>query len=224
MKIIIHWLKKWTLWVPILCSLIALFISIWSNMISREANRIASQNNELTKKIEKLDFRPILRIHSLFKTIGKLPPHFTITNVGSIEAQQIKIKMYGHRFFAKTNNINISGTNSTNDIYIKKLLTQETKAFEFREGWLNKNARLAQLPQHNIMEIKITYRRPQDLTEYDESSFYFVNPDGLWVSEKSSSLNTDFYKKIKEILFQRISDENNMIYWEWRGDLLHTNR
>jgi len=193
-------------------------------MISREANRIASQNNELTKKLEKLDFRPILRINSLFKAIGKLPAHFTITNVGPIEAQQIKIKMYGHRYFTQTNNINISGTNSTNDIYIKKLLPQETKAFKFHEGWLNTNARLAQLPQHNIMEIKITYRRPQDLTEYDESSFYFVNPDGLWVSEKSSSLNTDFYKKIKEILFQRISDENNMIYREWRGDLLHTNR
>ncbi len=221
---IIDCLKKWKIWVPLLLSVVAIGISIWSNNISREANRIASENQKLTKRLEKLDFRPIIFLDARFKQIGETPPHFIVTNVGPIEARQIKIKMFSHRYFTQTNNINISGTFSENDCYIKSLLPQETKGFKFRKGWLDTNARLAQLPQHNIMEIKITYRRPQDLKEYDESAFYFVNQDGLWVPEKSSSLNTEFYKKLKEILFKRMSDENNMIYQEHNGDLLHSNK
>ena len=117
----------------------------------------------------------------------------------------------------------MSGSNSMNDIFIEKIDPQKTKSYKFCEGWINTNARLHNPPQHNIMEIQITYRRPQDLEEYNESAYYFVNPDGLWVSEKSSSLDSELYESIKSAIFN-IDKEKKYIYKEWERDKLHSNK
>jgi|GEM_PF-6007095 len=218
------WLKKnWNLWLPILISILAFGGAIWANYIANNANEIASNNYDLTLKLSKLDLRPIIRLDALFKSIGKIRPYLSLTNIGPIEAQQIKIKMLSHRYSPKQNRIFMSGSNSMNDIFIEKIDPQKTKSYKFREGWINTNARVHNPPQHNIMEIKITYRRPQDLEEYNESAYYFVNPDDLWVSEKSSSLDSELYESIKSAILN-IDKEENYIYKEWEGDKLHSNK
>lgn len=223
-KKVLGWLKKnWNLCPPILISIFAFGGAIWANYIANNANKIASKNYDLTLKLSKLDLRPIIRLDTLFKSIGKTPPHLSLTNIGPIEAQQIKIKMLSHRYFLKKNEILISGSNSMNDIFIEKIEPQKIKSYKFREGWINTNARLQNPPQHNIMEIQITYRRPQDLEEYSESAYYFVNPEGFWVGEKSSSLDSELYESIKSAILN-IDKEENYIYKEWERDKLHSNK
>jgi hypothetical protein len=214
---IVDWLRiNWKTWIPILISLIALVGSIYSVYIS---NISITLNNRLAK----LNFRPILQLDTTFQSIGKLPPHFSVTNVGPVEAQQIKILRISHRYSSDANKIFASGSASTNDVFIEKLNPQESKSYKFHLDWINTNARLHEPVQHNVMEIKITYRRPQDLEEYDESAYYFVNPDGLWVSEASSSLNSTLYESIKSAIFNVNKDEN-MIYKEFEQDKLHSNK
>jgi hypothetical protein len=219
-----EWLKiNWKLCLPLLISLLAFGVSIWANYIACNANDIASKSHDLTLKISKLDLRPIIELNTLFKSIGKIPPHLSLTNIGPIEAQQVKIRMISHRYIPKQNKILISMSDSSNDIFEEKINPQETKSHKFPEGWLNTNARIQSPPQHNVMEIQITYRRPQDLEKYDESAYYFVNPDGIWVPEKSNSLNSELYDSIKAAIFN-IDKEKMYIYKEFGRDKLHSNK
>lgn len=224
-KIFLNWLiKNWKQWVPILVSAIALSVSLWGIYIANKANEIALKNHDITQKLSKLDFRPIIRLYTLFRPTGKIPPHFALTNIGSVDALQIKVRMFSHRYFPKTEKIYISGSDTANDVIILKLSPQESKAFKFQDSWLDSNARLATPPENNIMEIKITYRRSQDLQEFDESAFYFINPEGLWVPERESSIKSQNYQKMKKALLNWKSSENIMsIYGEWKVDDLHAN-
>lgn len=218
------WLKKnWNLWLPILISIFAFGGAIWANYIASNANKIASNNYDLILKLSKLDLRPIIRLYTRFESTGKIPPHLSLTNIGPIEAQQIKIKMLFHRYSPEKNKIIMSKSDSMNDIFVEKIDPQKTKSYKFREGWLNTHATLYNPPQLNIMEIQITYRHPQNLEEYNESAYYFVNPDGLWFGEKSCSLDSELYESIKLAIFN-IDKEEKYIYKEWEGDKLHSNK
>jgi len=205
--------KNWKVWAPISISGLALVVAIHANIIS-------SRNTLVAYRLSKLDFRPIIRLDTLFRSAGKTPPHLTVTNIGSIDALQVKIQMYSHRFFPETGEIQVIVQDSTNNIFIEGIRPQESRAFKFNNTWLNVSARLETPVQNNVIEIRITYRRPQDLKEYDESAFYFVNPDGLWASEKDSSLNTEFYETIKVAVFG-LTLKDAFIYNEWEGDRLH---
>ena len=66
--------------------------------------------------------------------------------------------------------------------------------FPFDKHWLNVNARLQEPLQHNIIEIRLIYHISPDLTrKFQKSAFYFINPEGRWVSENDSSLITNTY-------------------------------
>jgi hypothetical protein len=52
------------------------------------------------------------------------------------------------------------------------------------------------------MEIRLKYRRPSDKEQYVESAFYFVNPDGRWVSERS--LPDEVYGPIKKAVLDHV--------------------
>jgi len=206
-KTLYNWLKTWA---PIILSIAAI--------------SIACSNHELTRRLEKLDFRPGIRLTTFFSPVKDNPSYLTITNTGPVEAVQIRIRMFTHRYFSKTGTVRMSLNNSLHDIDAGKLTPRESKDYIFNDTWLNINARLIQPPEHNIMEIQITYRRPQDLKEYDESAFYFVNPKGSWAPENSSSLNTEPYKKIKKEMFDyKYKRMWDIIYKEWSGDSLHEN-
>jgi len=212
-KYILIWAgRNWKIWVPLIASGVAIIVAIHANIIS-------SRNSEIAYQLSKLDFRPLIQLNTLFNPVGKVPPHLTVRNIGPIEAVQVNIQMYSHRFL-QTGKLGVTLRESTNDIFIEKLSPQKGKAFEFNNSWLNTNARLAIPVQNNVMEIRIIYRRPQDLKEYDESAFYFVNPNGVWVPETESSLNTDFYEALKAELFGTII-KDSLVYKEWGGDRLH---
>lgn len=208
--------RNWRVWVPIFISLVALVISAWSACQS-------AKNSEVTRRLSKLDFRPTLRLESLFKAIGKIPPHWSLTNIGPVEAVQIKVEMISHRYIPGQKKMSLSLKNTINTTAISTIPPQETRAYKFQDGWLEANARLQDPPQCYVMEILVTYRRPQDLKEYSESAYYFVDPAGLWVPENSSSLQGEPYDSMKTALF-KMDRGSFSIYREWEGDRLHSNR
>jgi hypothetical protein len=208
--------RNWSVWVPVLISLVALAMSGWSAWQS-------AKNNQVARRLSKLDFRPTLRLYSLFKPVGKIPPHWELTNTGPIEAIQIKVEMISHRYFPQKKGFMASLRNSINTTTISSIKPQETKSYEFQEGWLNSNARLQDPVQFNVMEILVTYRRPQDLKDYSDSAYYFINPNGLWVCEGSNSLKGEPYESMMTALF-KLNRGPFSIYREWEGDRLHSNR
>jgi hypothetical protein len=213
----VKWLgANWRVWVPMGVSLVALIISGWSAFLS-------TRNNEVTHRLSKLDFRPSLRLYSLFKSIGKTPPHWELTNIGPVEAVQVKVQLISHRYFPTRQMIQVSLTGSDEVTSILKIAPQEWKWKAFPEGWLETNARLQNPPQCNIIEILLTYRRPQDLKEYSESAYYFVDPNGFWVPERSSSLKGELYESMKAALLKINREGPGSIYREWAGDSLHPN-
>jgi hypothetical protein len=162
-------------------------------------------------------------LYSLFKSVGKIPSHWELTNTGPVEAIQIKVEMISYRYFPEKQKFLMALKDSSNTTTISKIAPQETKSYRFLEGWLDANARLRDPPQCNVMEIRVTYRRPQDLEEYSESAYYFVDPDGLWVQEGSSSLKGDLYDSMGRALFS-VDRGRLSVYREWDGDPLHPNR
>jgi hypothetical protein len=219
---ILNWLgENWKAWLPIAVSIFALGVSVTGYY---KTNKIALKNYDITQKLSKLDFRPIIRLNTLFRLAGKVPPNFSLTNIGSVEAQQIKVRMITHRYSPETEKIHVVVYGSENDEIIPKLAPQEWKTFKFKDIWLNTNARMEIPPENNIMEINITYCRPQDLKKFNESAFYFINPEGLWVPERESSLKSEKYQKMKSALLSLKANKNiKSIYEEWKGDELHSN-
>lgn len=203
------------MWVPISISVVAIAISGWSAFLS-------TRNSEVTRRLSKLDFRPSFRLASLLKSVGNTPPHWELTNTGPVEAVQTRVQMISHRFFPQTKTIQVSVSASWDTTTTPKIIPQETKSYEFRKGWLDINARLNDPPQCNIMEILLTYRRPQDLKEYSESAYYFVDPNGFWVHEGSSSLKGEPYESMRTALF-KVYRGPHSVYTEWDGDPLHSN-
>jgi len=54
--------------------------------------------------------------------------------------------------------------------------------------------------QYRILEINLNYRREVDLKEYSESAFFFYSPDGIWVNETSSALDSALYEQMKNAI------------------------
>lgn len=212
------WLgANWRVWVPMAVSLVALLISGLSLFLYMK-------NSEVTQKLAKLDFHPILSLDTLFVTIGKIPPHWELTNIGPVEAVQVKVQLISHRYYPTTEMIQISLTGPGGTTSISTIAPQETKSYTFPKGWLDTNARLQNPPQCNIIEILLTYRRPQDLREYSESAYYFVDPNGFWVPETSSSLKGELYESMKAALLKiNRKGPMSLLYREWGGDSLHPN-
>jgi hypothetical protein len=105
--------------------------------------------------------------------------------------------MFSHRYYAEGDKVAATVGDSENETFIDNLGPQKVATFRFHEGWLNTNARLATPVQHNVLEIRLSYRRSQDLQEYDVSAFYFVNPDVRWVSESDNSLREPLYGALR---------------------------
>jgi hypothetical protein len=201
-------------WNPAL-TVAAFIVAIYAVVLNR-------QQMKITADLSQLDFRPSIRLNTLLNPINKIQPHYTIENVGSVDAVQIRVEMIAHRFFPSSGKIQVQLRNSETEVVIDKLPPQSWRNFGFPKGWLDTNARLANQPECNVMEIWIRYRRPQDLKEYNESAFYFISPDGLWVPETDSCLSTEFYQKLKEALFEAVNRKGPLsVYNEYHGDRLH---
>lgn len=212
--------RTWKVWVPIVISII---IAVAALVISGLSYRQSAKNSEITHMLSKLDLRPRFKLYTLFKSTGKIPPQWGLTNTGPVEAVQVKVQMVSHRYFPARQMIQISLTGSNETTAISEIGPQATKSYAFGKGWLNTNARVQEPAQHNIMEIMVTYRRPQDLREYSESAYYFVNPDGLWVGERDSSLKGELYESMRTAV-SKLDRGPFSVYEERSGDPLHPNQ
>ncbi len=156
--------------------------------------------------------RPILKLESHF---NMTPPYFTILNDGPVEAKQLKINLCS--LYVKDGKIKLFGYSSDKEYVVHQLDSLKPIAIRFDEKWLNTNARLQKPLEHNILEIRLTYRRPSDLQQFQESAFYFINPEGRWVSENDNSLAPKIYDPIKRAV---LKDSKKMEIW-YPADALH---
>lgn len=209
----IHFRDHWSKWL----SVIALGVACWSATTAHKAS-------DLSRTLAKLDFRPDVRIHSRFQDIARFPPHVSLTNIGPVDAVQVTVKMYSHRYFPSLGKISFTLECSENNAFFERIEPRGREVVKFREGWLDSNARVQVPPQHNILEIRIEYRRDQDLEAFNFSAFYYVNSDGRWVSETDSSLREPIYHTLKEAANDHSSSFPQYFLGRYEeGDVLHKN-
>ncbi len=211
----VRWLAaRWSTWVPIVLSLLALLVAV-------DSNRISARNSEVSRKLAKLEFRPRIKLRAFLRSRGRHPPHIVLENVGPIDATRLTVKMYSHRSPTGRWNAYISSTLPGLDVQVERLHPHDSRAFALDEVELKTNARLG-WPEHtSVLEMRLSYRRPQDLKEYVESAFYFVNPDGRWVSERDGSVDAEAYEAMKSAILGHVTRARAPIYQDWGGDILH---
>ncbi len=173
------------------------------NIIGNTVNINPSQNAKAPKQLPQtatgLNFLPDLKLDARFNI---LPPHFTISNNGPGGAEQLTINLCTH--FFKDGKIKLFDPGTEKQYIVPRLdpLTLPV-TFPFDEDWLNVNARLQKPLEHNIIEIRLTYRVPPDLNQkFQESAFYFINPEGRWVSENDSSLKPEIYNQMRHAVLE----------------------
>ena len=125
-------------------------------------------------------------------------------NSGPVDAFQLEVHFIHHRYFKKLNKIMISGGGTETKFSIPQLAPFKRETFAVKGHFLYGQAMLQNPPEHNILEIRLVYRRAPDMSQFAESAFYFVSPDGLWVGEHSSALVPDIYDPIKQAAFKML--------------------
>lgn len=190
--------------------------NIIGNTININQSKNAKAPERLPQTVAGLNFRPDLKVDAWFNIS---PPYFTISNDGPGIAEQLIIDLCTH--FFKDGKIKkfIYGNEPKLQYKISELkpLTPPI-TFLFDEDWLNVNARLQKPLEHNIIEIRLTYRVPPDLNQkFQESTFYFINPEGRWVSENNSSLKPEIYNQMRHAVLEA----SKSLKTDYRHDPLH---
>jgi hypothetical protein len=203
-------------------AIVALFISFLSFYQSCLARKEA-------RLISGLDLRPDIRLTSDFKrikiakNIGKeiqeKEPYFLIENNGPIDAIQLEVQMFMHKYSPDTDRLEQGVTGSWWHWVIEKLPPLKSKVFPIDSG-IYIYPTSTSPSWHYVLEIRLSYRRNPDLHMFSKRAFYFVGPQGFWVSEHdSSTLNTEQYIPIVRAAIGGKA-------WEpmWRyNDILHDN-
>ena len=199
-------LKSWNFWIPIgisgALSIAALFVSMHSDYVSKQAREDA-------RAINKLDIFPIVELSTNFQGIRGKPPYFIVKNSGPVPAEQLEVQLVRHMYGPKRGGEGGTTTfvwGSQEQYRVAKLEPRSGRVFEFPKSWLNFDVRTYKPLHHNIIEIRLKYRRPVDLAAYEESAFYFINPEGRWVGEDDNSLPPEVYNPIKSAVFRRASE------------------
>ncbi len=215
MPIWIHLRAHWSKWLSILAFVVAIWSATTSHMARVQARSLA-----------KLDFRPDVRVKAWFQDVAGLPPHLRLTNNGPVEAVQVSANVLSRRYYPSAKQIAVTVGGSVNKAHFAKIEPNQTEVFAFERGWLDTNARLHEPPHHNIMELRLEYRRPQDLQIYGVSAIYFVNPDGKWVPETDNSVQTPSYNELREaVLSHRLTMPKRFsLPRAEEGDLLHEDK
>jgi len=146
-----------------------------------------------SRAISGLDLRPEIKIDARLNKAKYEVPHLVILNSGPTDAMQLEIHIIHHRYFEKLKKIMISGGGTETRYSIPQLAPFKQETFEVKKHFLYGQAMLQNPPEHNILEIRLVYRRAPDMAQFAESAFYFVSPDGLWVGEHSSALIPEKY-------------------------------
>lgn len=207
--------KTFGIIVTVFIAVISLFFSYKSLDISKESLSIAESVREDNRKIERLDLKPEIRFNTEFCRINDISPHFTIINLGPIDAIQIVVEFMAHHYDLSGDRfISIGGTEELTKIV--NLPPMQFRSFEISEHFLNVNSRLHEPLQNNIIEARISYRKDPGRELFIKRAFYFINSEGRWVTEIDNSLESEEYLKIKEKILQKFID-----FDYYRGDVLH---
>jgi len=173
--------------------------------LSREAIKYAKEQSAAAKEslndqraLSKIAINPEVKLRTALTKAGDILPHFTIENIGLVDIEQIKTQLFSHRFMPEKGGIGVSSYGSEGLYVLPSLPKGKSANMKFPDYWLDVNTRIQKPLHHNIMEIRLIYRRPADLKLYEASAFYFINPDGDWVSEDSQSIRSEVYRPIKD--------------------------
>lgn len=182
----------------------------WSELIAIIAvmvSGIAIYQSHLARKdvekINKLDFRPTLALRAQLYHLKRIPPHIAITNNGPVDAVQLRARFYVLRYFPKKKKIGAVATGSNLQWTISRLSPTKTATIKIKESQLSSLLPVFENKENRVLEMRLTYRRDVDLKQYSVSAFYFMNQEGKWVNERSSSLDAKIYNPIKEAAFNR---------------------
>ena len=118
-----EWLiANWKVVLPIAVSVTALFVAVWSVCV-------AKRDSEVTRRLSKLDFRPVLRLYTVLNPTGKIVPFWQVTNTGPVEAVQVKVEMISHRYSPSRQKMFFRLKDSTNTTTIPTIAPEETKGY-----------------------------------------------------------------------------------------------
>lgn len=179
--------KGFLQWAPVS---LAILISIIALIVSSSARKDV-------RALGHLDIRPTLTIRASFKD-NNTPTHFRTYNKGPVTATQVKIVGHIFRYYEEYNELKIEATLSDLQWEIGDLQPQKDTIVIFDERLIFAffDPRLKR--EHHIFGLRLFYRRTSDMKLFIEQAFYFLNPDGKWVSEINSSLIDSVYAPIKK--------------------------
>ncbi len=196
-------------------------LSILALGVSWQAYRNSVVARKDARAISGLDLRPTIGLNTQFTKIAGMPPHYIVSNNGPVDALQLEVQLISHRYHKNVDAIKISVTGTDQRKVVPKVPPLSSIAFRFPDLWLDENARIEQPPEHNVMEIRISYRRPPDMTQYIETAIYFINKEGYWVPENSSSLDKATYEPIKKAMYAKLKQSDRYMRGTLRSDILH---
>ena len=201
--------------------LAALIVSFIALNKADDANRIANKAIEDTRSIEKLDLEPEISLDMEFRRIKDRQPHLLISNYGPIDAIQLTIQFHFLRYDSVSENIRLYMSATGRPWTLAKLEAMESKFFTLPPELLE-TSRLPEPANYHVMEACITFRREPDRKFFGGRAFYFINPEGRWVSERDQTINWEPYEAIIEAAHQ--SRPCALIHQKIAlrpGDLLH---
>jgi hypothetical protein len=179
-----------------------------------EYKRIANESHKTSRLIAGLELTPTILLRATFYKIKNVPPHIRITNNGPIDTNIVELQIEHIRYKEdKDGNGKISMRMSASEdkIVIKKLSTlQPPTMIPIPDKWLNMDRlEILHSPlEHNILEIKVTYKRYPDMMEFTRRCYYFINPKKIWVPEDDNTLTPKVYEKIKRVIFESVPEQN----------------
>ena len=172
---------------------------------------MAKESRSDVRSIERLDREPELDVEASFHLD---PPFFELTNVGAIPLVQLSVELYQHKYL---NGKGAALTGSGWDSIFETLPPAETKRIVFPRLFLKLQAGDSIPPQHQSLEIRLSYRRESDLREYRLGAFYFLTPEGVWAPEGNARLKPE--QEYDEVLSAAL--RLTKIDITPRGDILH---
>ena len=182
-------------WPAILISCVALIISVLALWISYCSYRDS-------RAVAKLDIWPEIELDGSLVPKRKMPRYVAVSNRGPGDALELSVQLLSH-FYDRPKDRTMSIYGSQEEFHYKVLKAQDSARITLSDHWFDVNAQLQKPKDHNVIEIRIEYRRPADMKKRKMSAYFFLSPDGIWVSENSNSIDGEPYDSLKREIFER---------------------
>ena len=179
-------------------------LSVFALIISAIAAIFSYQGEQHSVEVSGIELKPEIKVNAHLNKNKVSKFYVTVYNDGPVDAHQLVVTFISHRYFEEFKKIRISGTGSETTYTQPILPPLKRITFEISEHFLYVNAMLQEPKEHNILELRVTYRRSPGFKQFAVSALYFVNPDGLWVAENSVSLRSEQYEALKKAAYNML--------------------